>query len=220
MKSTITFLQKTALFCGILSSAWYVIINIYVPLQYEGYSMSDFTVSELSAIGAPTRALWVMLVIPYPILFAIFGWGILQSAGTNKPLRLVGSLIIVYCIFNIYWPPMHMRGAERTLTDTLHIVWAMITVLFMMIIMGLGAAALGTRFHIYTTSSITLLIAFGVLTGLGAPNIPINGPTPLIGICERINIAVFMLWVTVFAITLLRRKTSKIPTLTKVMISY
>lgn len=199
----VTTPQKTTLICGILSSLWYVIINIFVPTQYEGYHLTSFTISELSAIDAPTRQLWVIAVIPYPLLFGIFGWGILLSAGTNKSLSVIGKLILAYSVFNSYWPPMHMRGNEPTLTDTLHIVWAFVTVLMMMVMMVLGAVAFGKRFRFYTISSIVLLIVFGILTSLEAPNIPTNGPTPWIGVWERINIGVFMLWVIVLSIILL-----------------
>jgi len=47
-----------------------------------------------------------------------------------------------------------------------------------------------------------------VLTGLDAPNIPTNGPTPWIGVWERINIGIFMAWVMVLAIALLRTETA------------
>jgi len=199
-------MKKALLACGILSSLYYIAINIYVPMQYEGYDIASYTVSELSAIGAPTRPLWVGLVIVYPLLFAAFGWGVLQSALRNRPLRVVGVLIILYCVFNIYWPPMHMRGTEPTLTDTLHIVWAMVTILFMLVMMGFGAASLGKQFRFYTIVSIVLHIVFGILTSLEAPTIPINGSTPAIGIWERINIAIFMLWIAVLAMVLLRKE--------------
>jgi hypothetical protein len=198
--------QKTLLICGIFSSLWYAAINIYVPMYYDGYIIASFTPSELSAIGAPTRVLWVLLCLLYSLLFAAFGWGVLQVEKGNRKLRLVGSLIIVYCIFGFYWPPMHMRGNEMSLTDTLHIVWAAVTNIFMWLFMGFGAAALSKRFRIYTIVSIVLHIVFGVLTSLEAPNITTNGPTPTIGIWERINIGIFMLWVIVFAIALLRRE--------------
>jgi hypothetical protein len=42
------------------------------------------------------------------------------------------------------------------------------------------------------------------LTGLAAPRVQANLPTPLIGIWERINIIGFLLWVVVLAIILLR----------------
>src|SRR5436190_23631722 len=115
-------MQKALLICGILSSLWYVAVNIYVPLQYDGYSVVSYTVSELSAINSPTRLLWDMLVLLYPLLFVAFGWGVLRASNRNRSLRVVGNLIIAYCISNFYWPPMHMRGNESTITDALHIV--------------------------------------------------------------------------------------------------
>lgn len=202
-------MQNALLVCGILSSIWYVVINIYVPTHYEGYSPSSLTVSELSAVGAPTRLLWVLLVLWYPLLFGAFGWGVLHAASGNRHLRFVGALIIAYCVINLYWPPMHMRGTEPTLTDTLHIVWAVIANIFMWLFMGFGAAALSKQFRIYTITSIALHIVFGLLTFLEAPNIPINGPTPTIGIWERMNIGIFMLWVVVFASTLLKQLKNK-----------
>jgi len=144
------------------------------------------------------------LVVWYPLLFAAFGWGVLKAARGKQRLRVVGSLIIFYCAFNLYWPPMHMRGNLPTLTDTLHITWASATVLLMMTMMGFGAASFGKQFRIYTIISIALHVLFGILTFLEAPNIPTNGPTPTIGTWERINIFIFMLWIAVLAIKLLR----------------
>jgi hypothetical protein len=197
--------MKTMAVCGILSSVWYIFINIYVPSQYEGYSMASFTPSELSAIGSPTRVLWVLLVLLYPLLFGAFGWGLWMMAN-KRSLRVVGAMIIAYCFFNLYWPPMHMRGVATTITDTLHIVWAFITVLSMVLMMAFGGTAFGLRFRIYTYVSIALHIIFGILTSLQAPNIPIDGPTPTIGIWERMNIAIFMIWVIMLAINVMRQR--------------
>jgi hypothetical protein len=160
---------KNLLICGILSSVLYVLMNIFVPMQFEGYSIPSQAVSELSAIDAPTRPLWVSLAMIYILLFAAFGWGIRKSANGNHPLRIVGVLIIVYTIINFYWPPMHLRGNELTLTDTLHIVWAMMTLLLMMLIMGFGAAALGRSFRLYTIATFVVFITFGILIGTEAP---------------------------------------------------
>ncbi|MFH6769521.1 DUF998 domain-containing protein [Gaetbulibacter aquiaggeris] len=203
-------MRNTLLLCGILSSLWYVAINIFVPMLYDGYSMASLTVSELSAIGAPTRILWVLLSFLYPLLLAAFGWGVFQSREGNRALRIVGSVIIFYCIMNFYWPPMHQRdvlaAGEGTLTDILHIVWAMMTLILMMVIMGYGAAALEKAFRLFTIATFVIFIVFGVLIGVEAPDIRTNLPTPHIGIWERINIGAFMFWVIVFAIVLIRRK--------------
>lgn len=198
------------LICGILSSLWYVAINIFVPVLYDGYSMVTLTVSELSAIGAPTRIVWVLLCMLYPLLFAAFGWGVLQMAGGNRSLRITGILIILYSLFNFYWPPMHQReviaAGQGTLTDTLHIIWAMITVIFMMLLMGFGAAAFGKRFRAFTVVVFITFIVFGILIGVESPGIRGNLPTPHIGIWERLNIGAFMLWIIAFSIALIRRE--------------
>lgn len=205
-------IRKALLACGIFSSLWYVAINIFVPMMYDNYSTVSFTVSELSAIGAPTRILWVLLVLLFPLLFTAFGWGIWQFSEGNRALRMLGALVIGYGILNFNWPPMHQReviaGGGGTLTDTLHIAWAMITLLFMMLMMIFGAAALGKKFLLYTMATTIVFIVFGILTGLEAPGISDNLPTPLIGVWERINIGAFMLWVMMLSIALLQRSRS------------
>lgn len=199
-------MAKILLICGILSSLLYVLMNIFVPMGFEGYSIPSQTVSELSAIDAPTRTLWVWLAILYILLFAAFGWGVRKSADGNRSLRIVAGLIMAYVVLNLYWPPMHLRGNKPGLTDTLHIIWAMITLLLMMFIMGFGAAALGKGFRFFTIATFVVFITFGVLIGTEAPGIPRNLPTPYIGTWERINIGAYMLWVIVFAVALLNRK--------------
>ena len=194
--------------CGILSSIFYAGINAFIPLLFDGYSYSSHTVSELSAIGAPTRQIWVPLAFVYMLLFAAFGFGVLKAANGNRHLRTLAIIIFAYCAWNFYWPPMHQRGTETSLTDTLHIVWASVTVVLMMLMMGFGAAALGTKFRYYTIATMILLMGFGYLTGLQAPKIPDNLPTPLLGIWERILIGLFMFWVIALSITLLRFETT------------
>src|SRR6185503_1852671 len=143
-------LRRVLLFCGILSSLYYVAVNIFVAMQYEGYNSATYTVSELSAIDAPTRQLWVSLLIVFTLLFIAFGWGIWKSAIRNRPLRVAGVLIVVYGIVGFFWPPMHQRevlaAGGGTLTDTLHIVFTMVTGIIILLAMVFAAAALGKRF--------------------------------------------------------------------------
>lgn len=208
LRNDTEMMRRALLSCGIFSSLWYVGINILVPMHYEGYSAVTMTVSELSAIGAPTRILWVLLAMPYLLLLMAFGWGIHISSGENRKLRIAGSLIIVYCILNFYWPPMHQReviaAGGGTLTDTLHIVWAIITLMFNMLLMGFGALALGKRFCLYTIVTWVIFIIFGVLTFIESRGIEANLPTPHLGLWERINMGAFLLWVILFAIALLQ----------------
>jgi hypothetical protein len=203
--------RKLLLICGILSSLLYIAMNVFVAMQWEDYSSASQTVSELSAIGAPTRPLWVLLGIAYALLVTVFGWGVWASARRNRPLRVVGGLMVAYGVISLAWPfaPMHLRGAEFTLTDTMHIVLAMVTVLLMLLAIGFGAAAFGKRFRLYSIATMVILVAFGALTGLDAPRIAANLPTPWVGVWERINIGVFLLWVVILAIALLRAQVER-----------
>lgn len=207
-------LRKVLLFCGILSSLLYVGMLIFVPRQYEGYSSITQTISELSAIGAPTRPLWVPPGIVYTLLTAAFGWGIRQSAGNNQRLRIAGNLLAAYGIIGIAWVfvPMHRRevlaAGGATISDTMHLVMGAVSNLFMMVSMGFAAAALGKRFRFYTIATIVTLLLFGILTGMNAPDVNANQPTPWVGIWEIIMLGVFLLWTVVLAIILLRREKS------------
>jgi len=191
-------------------------MNIFIPPLYAGYNWMTQTVSELSAIDAPTRPLWFPLGIAYTLLIAAFGWGVLQSAEGNRMLRITGILMILHGVLGLTWSPMHQRevlaAGGGTFTDTWHIVMSVVTVLLMFLSIGFGAAAVGKRFRVYSITTILVFIVFGVLTFFEAPGIDKNLPTPFIGLWERINIAAFMVWLLVFAMILLRvPKKSSLP---------
>ena len=204
--------RKPLLVCGIFSSLLYVAMTIFVAMQWEGYSSASQTISELSAIGAPTRSLWAVPGAIYTLLVTAFGWGVWKSAGRNRPLRIAGGLILAYGSLGVLWPfaPMHLRetlaAGGGTLSDTMHLVLASATVLLMLLAIGAAAAAFGTRFRLYSLVTLAILAAFGALTFLDAPGIAANLPTPWIGVWERINLGAFLLWVVVLATTLLRIK--------------
>ena len=206
MSTRIRFLLS----CGILSSVLYAAMNVFVAMQWEGYSSRSMTVSELSAVDAPTRGLWVTWGFVYTLLTAAFGWGVRASAAGNRRLRMAGGFLVAYGLTGLAWPlfPMHLRevlaAGGGTWSDTMHIVFTSFTVVLMLLAMGFGAAALGKAFRIYTILTMVLLATFGALTGSEAPGIDVNGPTPWIGVYERVNIGVFLLWVIVLAVALLR----------------
>ena len=95
-----------------------------------------------------------------------FGVGVWLSADRHRWLQIVGALLVVYGLFNAYWPPMHQReviaAGGATLTGTLHLLWAGIAVFLMFVYIAFGAAALGRRFHWYSITTIVLLLAFGL----------------------------------------------------------
>ena len=169
----------------------------------EGYSSWSQTISELSAIDAPTRPLWIVLGAVYTALMVAFGWGVVKSASHNRALRIVGALLVIQGVFGFFWPPMHQRevlaAGGRTLTDTMHIAWTIVTGLFFMFALGFGAAAFGKRFRLYSIATMVIVFAAGAWTGGHAP--ARGQPAPWAG-RERINSTAFMMRIAVLAITL------------------
>ena len=198
---------KILLGCGILSSLLYVATVVLAPMRWEGYSSASQTVSELIAIDAPTRPLVVPLFLAYGVLVIAFGLGVWASASSNRALRfvavgLVGKEVLGLVVTLFF--PIRLRGVESTLTDTMHGILTFVGVLFMLLAIGFAATAFGKRFRLYSIATFLLLVVGGVLTGLDAPKLEANLPTPWMGVWERINIYAYMLWVVVLAIGLLR----------------
>jgi hypothetical protein len=213
MPSGASGLQRTLLCCGIAASVLYSLMMM--TISYKGYHLTSQTVSELSAIGAPTRPLWLILGVIYQILMTGFGIGIWISAGQDTKLRITGVLIILaYGAAGFLWPfaPMHQREAlasgNGNNVDNLHIILGIITVCSDLLILALGAASLTKRFRNYSICTFIVLIVFGVLTGMDGPKIGENQPTPWVGVWERINILAFLTWTAVLG-TILLRKTRK-----------
>jgi hypothetical protein len=200
--------RKALLGCGIASSLLYIVMNVVAAMRYPGYDSLSQTVSELSAIGVPTRDLWVPAAMLYEVLVIAFGVGVWMSAVGRRPLQVVAGLLIAYGIFNFWWPPMHQRdviaAGGGTLTDQLHLVWAGIAVLFMFLFIAFGAAALGTQFRLYSIGTILVLLFFGALTFPSTDAIATGQPTPWVGVWERINIFMYLQWIAVLAIVLMR----------------
>lgn len=203
-------LIRVLLVCGILSSVTYAAMLALVPMRWPSYDSASFTVSELSAIGAPTRSLWVSWSPLWTLLYIAFGVGAWRAAGEYRTLRAVGGTIIVAGIFGAFWPPMHQRevlaAGGGSLTDTLHIVWTVVNGILTLLAMGFGAAALTRPFRFYSIATMLILVVAAALTSLEAPNVDMNLPTPWIGVWERINIGAWLLWVAVLAATLLKHR--------------
>jgi hypothetical protein len=206
--------RKALLMCGIASSALYAVM--IWAIRYEGYSPFSQVPSELTAIGAPTRTLWAQLGWIYTGLVTAFGFGLWKFGARNRAVRIVSGLILAYASLGLLWPfaAMHQRevlaAGGGTFSDTLHVVLGGVTVLLMFLAIGVGATAFGKRFRLYSIGTVVVLLTFGVLTFMEAPRLQSNLPTPWIGLFERINISVFLLWIVVLAAVLWRTGTGPV----------
>ncbi|MGE5186390.1 MAG: DUF998 domain-containing protein [Acidobacteriota bacterium] len=201
-------LQRALLACGVLASLVYVAANVVGSLAWPEYRTASQTISELSAIDAPSRATWLAFGIPYELLMLAFAIGVWRAGEGHRALRVAAGLLLASAVIGALWPPMHLRGTPATLTDTLHVVWAGAVSLLILLAVGFASGAGGRAFRIYSIASIAVMLAGGAVTSFLAPGVAANTPTPWIGVWERVDLGAYLLWVAVLAFVLATSRTS------------
>jgi hypothetical protein len=206
MKAEPSRLSVLLLSCGIAAPLLYVATDILLAIRWEGYSYRDQTISELNAIGSPTRTLSIVLGIVGYAFVTAFGVGVWRSAATNRRLRVAACGLVALGVLGslgVPFFPMHVREAEETLTDTLHVAQLAIAGPLLLVIIGFGAAAFGWRFRLYSGATVLVALAFGMWAGRYGADLANDLVTPWVGIIERISVYAYQLWFAVFASALL-----------------
>lgn len=199
---------STLLACGLLSSLLYLATDIFGALHYPGYNYASQAISEMSAIGAPTAELLAPFYTLYSILFASFGAGVWLAAGRGRAFRVSAAFIIAVAALGIGWAifPMNARGAERTLTDTMHLVMGAASTVLLIGAIVSGAIGLGRRFRSYSTMTVLVMLGFGYLMSLDVPRVAKGQATPYLGITERITMGAWLIWMASLSVALLLRQ--------------
>lgn len=204
-------MRRTVLLsCGILSSLFYVAANVRGARRWREYSSASQTVSELSAVGAPSRPFVIPLLTAHGALVIPFGLGVRESARRHPGLRAAGGLLVGLGASDLPAPlfPMHRREAlargEGSRTDTMHIAFTSVNSLLILLAIGSASSAFGKRFRLYSIGTILVLLVTGGLTATQAPRVEADLPTPWAGVSERISIGGYLLWQMVLATALLR----------------
>jgi hypothetical protein len=200
--------QLGLLACGIAAPLIYAATDVIAGMTWEGYSFRDQTISELNAFGSPTRSLTIALGFVGYTLLTAFGVGVWRSAPRSRRLRVVGAALVVFGLLALWAVPsasMNVRGAERTVTDTLHLVGGGVAVLLLVVAMSVGSGAFGKGYRVYSLATILVLLGFGAWAGMDGPRVAENLPTPWLGVTERISVYAYQLWLVVLAVMLVRR---------------
>lgn len=197
---------KALLIGGVISSVLYVASDILASISYPGYVYADQMFSELLALGSPVRQYMIPAMNVYNLLVIAFGVGVWLVAGSKRSLRVTGALLTTYGVLSAAGPyvPMHVRGTGTSLTDLLHIVCTVGLVLSMLGFVGVGAFTDGKAFRHYSLATLLAILVGGVVAGTQGVRMSAGLATPGFGLVERVCIYAMMLWVAVFAVTLLR----------------
>ena len=202
-------LKRIMLLCGVFSPLLYAVADALAGLYWGAYSFRDQTISELGAIGAPSRLLFTSLLIPTYLLLVVFGVGVWRSADGNRSLRIAAGLLITFGVIAVTIGPfvsMQMRETEQGLAGALHLIEGGIEMLILFAAMGFAAASLGRGFRLYTIITIVLVLIFGAWSGMDAPDVEAGLPTPWLGVKERIFWYTYELWFALLALRLLQQR--------------
>lgn len=205
-------LTRVLLLCGIIGGAFFVAMDLAASFWlYPGYDYTSQQVSELSAIGAPSRDAWMTLGFPHAALTLAFAIGVWRTAGDRLSLRITGVLLMLFTLNSFLWgwvAPMHMRGTTFTETDTMHIGFTVSAVVLMVGFMISGAVAQGRGFRWFSALTIVAMLAAGGVVGTQIPAVVAGEPTPWMGLVERISVYAPSLWMAVLAVMLMGEERS------------
>ncbi len=201
-------IRTALLVCGIVASVLYVAADLLAAVFYPEYqNFTSRTISELSALGAPSRPLVLPILSIDSVLVLAFAIGVWASAGSNRALRATGIMLVGLGVTDLMAPffPMHARGSAvgTGFTDAMHIAVTSANVLFILLATACSVAAFGKRFRWYAIASLAVIVVFGAVAGSDGPRIAANLETPWAGLTERICIGAYLLWQAVLAVALL-----------------
>jgi len=187
----------------------YAVADLLAGLYWDDYSFRDQTISELGAIGAPSRPLFAAILIPVYLLMIGFGAGVWRTAFGRLKIKVIGALLIALGVLALavgQFVPMQARGTEQGLTGLLHLVEGMVAMFILLIAMSIAAFSFGWRFRYYTITTIVLVFAFGAWSGMDAPLLNSGLITPWLGVKERLFWYTYQLWFIVLALKLLQQR--------------
>jgi hypothetical protein len=198
--------RKVLLALGILAPLYYMVINdVVAAMQYEGYDRIARPVSELSATYAPSRAVLVPLGVIFELLMIAFWIGVWRSAPRNRPLRLTSGLMLGFAALGLLALPFPMTTDEVLGANTIHtVIWGVIAPLLMLSGIGASTAAFGKVFRGYAILTLVALVALSTVAGFEAAQVTAGETVRWFGITERALMGVWLLWVAVVAVALLR----------------
>jgi hypothetical protein len=201
-------IQKALLVCGVIGPLLKVGTDLLAGNLWDGYNFTSRSISDLSAIGAPTRSLVVPLDLIADVLLIAFALGVWRLAGGNRWLRVTAVMIFgnaAFLFIGIFFP-FHLGEAMSTFPNTMNTIVIGISVLFLLLATGFGAAAYRNWFRLFSIGIFLLFLAGDIWATRHTPFVLAGQRGPLVGVQERTMLYSYLLWVLVLAVFLLRQE--------------
>ncbi|MFN8513869.1 MAG: DUF998 domain-containing protein [Thermomicrobiales bacterium] len=197
--------QKVLLGCGVASGALYFVGDILMSARYPGYSLLHRTVSELNALGAPTRGLSIAFGLAGYALLVPFGVGVWRVAAGSRSWRAAGAALFGLGAFGLWGVPFASMQPPGTEQEGLHALSGMVGLLLLVAAMCAVATAPDQRLRLYSLATLVIMIAFSGWAAMQASGVEAGLATPWVGAKERIGFYSWHLWFIVLALMLIRR---------------
>jgi len=197
-------IRKALLVCGIAGPLLFVATDILAGTRWKGYGFVSRSISELSAVGAPTRPLVVPLNLAAEALLIAFALGVWGLAGRSRSARVTAVMLFGSAAFQLMgaFYPVHLGESLTTPANTVNTVLIGTSVLFLMLAIGFGAVAQRGWFRLYSVVTFLVFALAGVLATRHNPVVLAGQRGPLVGAQERSMMYGCMLWVALLAIVL------------------
>jgi hypothetical protein len=192
--------------CGLAAPLLFLVTDLFAIARAPGYRPMRESISELTAVGAPTRPLVTALRVTGDALLAAFATGVMVTAGDNRALEATGRLVAANAALDAVATAALPRDyasptwAPRNTANTLLMAAG---VGCFMAAMGTGGVALRGRFRAFSPG---IPLSYGLLTALSLLFRSRDEPPSSTGAQERTMAYSYQVWIAVLAGLLLRRR--------------
>lgn len=198
--------QRALLFCGVFSPLLRMATDIIGGRLWKDYNFASRSISDLSAIGAPTRSLVVPLEIASLLFSILFALGVFSLARDNTLLRITAVMLFGSGVFSLIGAffPVHLAEGMTTSTNKTNTIIIGISVLFLVFAIGFGTASFKDWFRYFSIGLFVVFLVEDVWATWGKPFTLGGERGPLVGVQERTMLWGYLLWMVVLAVKLLR----------------
>lgn len=199
---------KVLLLCGIIAPLLKIGTDVLAGTVWEGYDFTSRSISDLSAIGAPTRLLVVPFDLTADALLVVFAFGVWALADRNRSLRVTAGMIFGNAAFLLIggFFPFHLDEDLSASANTVNTIVIGVSVLFLLLAIGFGAAAFRNWFRFFSIGIFLIFLVEDVWATRHTPFVLGGQRGPLVGVQERTMLFSYLIWLVVLAIVLLRTK--------------
>jgi hypothetical protein len=197
---------RPLLVCGLAAPLLSIATDVIAIARAAGYRPMRQSISELTAIGAPTRPLVTALGLTRDGLLAAFATGVTATAGDSRVLAATGGLVAANAALDAVATaalPRDYASPTWSPRNTANTAVMAAGVGCFVAAMGTGAVAYRGPFRAF---SAAIPLSYGLLTALSLLLRSPDEPPSSTGAQERTMAYSYQLWVAVLAILVLGRQ--------------